>query len=100
MDCKLVLKATTCSLEVNGQTYRWSKKSEVCEWFRLGEKETIEHLIIVCEGHEYERQKFIYEVIDWILYVEWSENNDHGISIMPSFDCCNEFLNMYKSSGD
>ena len=90
MASRLLFKARTGSLEVNGRIYRWNGTSDRCEWCVFGVKETVEHLIIECEGHERERMIFIEGLIELVGLKKWNEirrKEDHGISIASGFEC-------------
>ena len=93
---QLLFKARSGSLEVNGRTYRWSGKSENCEWCALGVKETVEHLILKCSGHELERMNLnesMKEVIGSDKWNEFSTKEDEGLSIVLGFECEDESVN-------
>ena len=84
---------------VNGRTYRWSGKSENCEYCITGVKETIEHLIIECMGHEQERRVLIGEMKNLIGEEKWDEvkaRENEGLSVILGFECEDETLNMNR----
>ena len=96
---KLLFKARTGLLEVNGRTHRWSGKSENCEYCIIGVKETIEHMIIECMGHEQERKVLIGEMKNLIGEKKWDEvkaRDDEGLSVILDFECEDEMINMHR----
>ena len=68
---KLLFKARTGRLEMNGGTYRWSGREENCEWCELGESETVEHLVVECSGHVRERAMMLYCLIELLGENVW-----------------------------
>ena len=93
---KLLFKARTGSLEVNGRTYRWSDKSEFCECCTSREKETIEHMILSCEGHENERNVLFERMKGIIGEEKWNEvesRDDNGLTVILGFECDDDDLN-------
>ena len=61
---QLLFRARMGSLEVTGCTYRWSGRGEECEW--CDARETVEHLVVECEGLREERGKLKEEIIRYI----------------------------------
>ena len=86
---KLLFGARTGSLEINGRTHHWNETGENCHFCPAQVKETVEHLIVECEGHRLERQEFIEEIVDRIGAEEWrkkSEEDDSGLLLLLGFE--------------
>ena len=72
----LLFKARTNSLEVNERKKRWGEEKEICEGCgKEGEREieTLEHVLIECEGYERERKRFEKEIEEVIGREVWEE---------------------------
>ena len=80
---------------MNGRTYRWSGKSENCEWCDAGVKETIEHLMIECKGHDSERKE-LKDMLRNLIGEKWISvcmREDRGVSVLLGFECEDVELN-------
>ena len=77
---RLLFKARSGTLEVNGR--KREEQEQSCS-FCVGVKETIEHLIVECDGYEGERKQLKEKVIAIIGEEEWYrrlEEGDGGIT--------------------
>ena len=63
---KLLYRARSGSLEVNGRTYRWNGGRENCQNCVEMVKETIEHVIIECDRYEVERRDLMQEILNQV----------------------------------
>ena len=96
---QLLFKARTGSLELNGRIYRWSGKSEKCEWCDMGVKENIEHLIMECNGHKNERVEMLERVKDLIGEDKMNDikrKEDRGMSVLLGFKCVDKEINAFR----
>ena len=85
---KLLFRARTGSLELNGRTYRWNGGRENCESCGRGVKETIEHFLIECDRYQAERDKFMREMQALLGQEKWQEVKsleDGGIAVVLGF---------------
>ena len=63
----LLFRARTKSLEVNSRVYRWKNGgSKVCEVCERGVDETVEHLMLECEGYGGARDRMLDVVTEEI----------------------------------
>ena len=78
---ELLFKARTKSLEVNSRVYRWENDgSKLCIMCRVGEDETVEHLMLECERYEYERQRMLETVVEEIGVDRWNEVKERSVN--------------------
>ena len=71
---ELFFKARTKSLEVYSRVYRWSNEgSKICRMCERGVDETIEHLLLQCEGYDREREMMLYVVKREMGEGKWEE---------------------------
>ena len=85
----LLFKARTGSLEVNARTHWWNGIGAECEWCNMGERETIVHMIVECEGHNQEREHYIgmlRQLMGDELLMEVLERENHGLEILLGFE--------------
>jgi hypothetical protein len=68
---ELLFKARAGCLEVRARTYRWSGEGDLCGVCRTGERETIEHFIMDCEGYNIERTALL-QLAEVALGGEWA----------------------------
>ena len=81
----LLFKARTGSLEVNARTYRFNGRGNMCEWCEGRENETVAHLVIECEGHEYERGMLIGNLKEVLGEEKWEvvkTGEDRGMAVL------------------
>lgn len=69
----LLFAARSGSLNINATTRHWNGIGEVCQNCFAGERETLEHLLIECEGHALERQDYIENIVRVIGVLGWQE---------------------------
>ena len=76
----LLFRARTKSLEVNSRVYRWKNGgSKVCEVCERGVDETVEHLMLECEGYECARGRMLGVVLEEIGMEAWSEMRERDV---------------------
>ena len=70
---KLLFKARTGTLELNGRNRDEQEQScGLCE----GVKETVEHMVVVCDRYEEERRQLVEGITEIIGEEEWSKRLD------------------------
>ena len=79
--------------------YTFAKTRSNCEWCALGVKETVEHLVLKCSGHERERMELVEGMKEVIGCEKWNEvkaREDEGLSVVLGFECEDESVNQYR----
>jgi len=92
---KLLFRARSGSLEVNGRTYRWNGGREDCQNCCYGGKETIEHFMIECNRYEEERAGLIQVIQGLVgqeLWHEIQDREDRGMGIVLGFKAGKEAI--------
>ena len=87
---KLLFRARAGSLEVNARTHRWNGGSESCEKCYGGMRETIEYVIVECEGYRDERECLSQEIGLILGQDRWEAIRDgesQGVSLILGFEC-------------
>jgi len=89
---KLLFKARSGSLEVNGRVARFTDRDVWCERCSTGGnqiEETIEHLISECDRYEDERAIFMGKLQDLNIELNWAqvrEREDSGLGLILGFE--------------
>ena len=89
----IYFKARAGALELNTRTYRYNEnRSKMCEWCgRMGRQveESLEHVMVVCEGYDelrgiaIERYK---EILGCDITRYWAERDDGGLQFLLGFE--------------
>ncbi|KAG0722788.1 hypothetical protein GWK47_043887 [Chionoecetes opilio] len=82
---KLLYKARTGTLEVNGRNRELENQNCSC---RVGEKETVEHVIVECNKYRSQREKLIASIVIVLGREEWDRRRVFDFEKFEKFDEC------------
>ena len=82
---QLLFGARSQSLKLNARTARWNdRRSKACLVCDNGDDETVEHMVVNCNGYERERDEYMKVVISKYgreQFAAWTEQDDNGLAV-------------------